>query len=144
MSQFDASSLLKDVVTGLVTLSESMKIIGEPVEAGGKVVIPAVVARVGFGAGGGAGSTGGSEEEEQAEQGAGGGGAGGAMMTPVFLVVDEEGERLLTVPGGLSAAGSLLEKAKEALDRVAQRRQGVAEELEEDEELQDLGESEGA
>ncbi|MEA3401347.1 MAG: spore germination protein GerW family protein [Armatimonadota bacterium] len=134
MAEFDAGAFMKDIVSGLASISESVKVIGEPVEAAGKTIIPAVVARVAFGAGGGGGSSP-TDKEGEREKGAGGGGGGGAMLTPVFLVVDEEGERLLTVPSGLSSA---VEKARSALDRVMPRKQGKG--LEDDEELQDLQE----
>lgn len=137
MAEFDVGSFMKDIVSGLASISESVKVIGEPVEAAGKTIIPAVVARVAFGAGGGGGSSP-AEEEGEREEGAGGGGAGGAMLTPVFLVVDEEGERLLTVPSGLASAYSVVERAKRALDRAMPRKEGEG--LEEDEELEDLQE----
>jgi len=142
MADFDAGAFMKDIINGLMTVAESVKIIGEPVTVGDRVVIPAVVARVGFGAGGGSGRAhgqGGDEDKEGSAEGSGGGGGGGAIMTPVFLIVDGQGERLLTVPSGFERAGTLVEKAREALERVARSKEGVAEELEEDEELRDLG-----
>lgn len=124
MADFDIGGFMKDVVGGLATLSESVKVIGQPVEVGDKVVIPAVVARMAFGAGGGAGSSPAEDgESRERESGSGGGGGGGIQMTPVFLVVDDEGERLLTVAGPLDRACSMLEKAKDALDRVVPRKQ---------------------
>ena len=52
---FDVGQTVAGIVDGLVKVSESVKVIGEPIEAAGKVIIPAVVVRVGFGAGGGSG-----------------------------------------------------------------------------------------
>jgi uncharacterized spore protein YtfJ len=98
-----------------------VQVIGEPVNIEGKVIIPAVVARVGFGAGGGGGTSPAEDEAERAE-GSGGGGGGAAVMTPVFLIVDDDGERLLTVPGPFGQACSIVEKAKSALDRVMPRK----------------------
>lgn len=139
MSEFDVGSFMKDVVSGLATLTESVKVIGEPVTIEGKVIIPAVVARVGFGAGGGAGSSSEEGEEGEAQEGAGGGGGGGAVMTPVFLVVDDDGERLLTVPGPFGQACSVIEHAKSALDRFMPRKDAPDEEVfEELEELEDV------
>jgi len=137
MADFDIGSFMKDVVSGLATLSESVNVIGEPVEVGGKVIIPAVMTRVGFGAGGGSGSSPveGEQPGEQ-ESGSGGGGGGGVTMTPIFLVVDEDGERLLTVSSPLDRACSVFEKAKEALDRAIPSKK--AEEIEVEEELGDL------
>lgn len=134
MADFDARSFIKDVIDGLLTITQSVNIIGQPVEMQGKVIVPAVVARVGFGAAGGSGRS----QEEDAGEGAGGGGGGGAVMTPVFLIVDADGERLLTVPGPLDRACTVFEKAKSALDQIMPRREG-ADDLSSDEELQELG-----
>ena len=113
MADFDIGGFMKDVVSGLATLSESVQVIGQPVEVGGKVVIPAVVTRMGFGAGGGGGSSPAEDAEPgERESGSGGGGGGGIQMTPVFLVVDDEGERLLTVAGPLDRACSVLERRR--------------------------------
>jgi len=138
MSEFDVGGFMKDVIGGLMTVTDSVKIIGEPVTVGDKVVIPAVVAKVAFGAGGGSGS-GGSDEEGAQSQGSGGGGGGGVCMTPVFLIVDGDGERLMTVPGPFDAASSMFEKAKSALDQVMPRKSG-GKDLADDEELRDLEE----
>ena len=131
MAEFDAASFMKDVVSGLGALTESVKVIGEPVSIEGKVIIPAVVARVGFGAGGGSGTSAGEAEGEE-DSGSGGGGAGAAVMTPVFLVVDDEGERLLTVPGPFGQACSVVESAKSAPDRVMPRNEAPEEQAFED------------
>lgn len=133
MADFDAGSFMEDIVSGLTTLTQSVNIIGQPVEMAGKVIVPAVVAKIGFGAGGGSGKS----ADEEANEGSGGGGGGGAVMTPVFLIVDEDGERLLTVPGPLDRASTVFEKAKDALDRIMPRK-SCADDLSEDEELQDL------
>jgi uncharacterized spore protein YtfJ len=133
MADFDIGSFMKDIVSGLATLSDSVQVIGEPVEVGDKVVIPAVVTRMGFGAGGGAGSTSGCDADDGEESGSGGGGAGGVTMTPVFLVVDDEGERLLSVSSPIDRACSMVEKAKEALDRAMPRKEPCeADEIEEE------------
>lgn len=134
MAEFDAGSFMKDIVNGLTTLTQSVNVIGQPVEMAGKVIVPAVVAKIGFGAGGGSGKS----NDEEANEGSGGGGGGGAVMTPVFLIVDDDGERLLTVPGPLDRASTVFDKAKDALDRIMPRKP-CADDLSEDEEMQDLG-----
>lgn len=141
MADFDIGSFMKDIVSGLATLSESVQVIGQPVEVGGKIVIPAVVTRMGFGAGGGAGSSPCADDSGERESGSGGGGGGGVTMTPVFLVVDDEGERLLTVSGPFERACSVVEQAKSALDRVMPRKDRCEdEEIDIEEEMGDLGE----
>jgi uncharacterized spore protein YtfJ len=139
MADFDIGSFMKDIVSGLATLSESVQVIGQPVEVGGKVVIPAVVTRMGFGAGGGAGTTPCDDGEDGEESGCGGGGGGGGVtMTPVFLVVDDDGERLLTVGGPFDRAYSAVEQAKRALDKVMPRKDPCDDEIDVEDELGDL------
>lgn len=113
MADFDAGTVLGQIAEGLTKFSESVKIIGDPVEAAGKIVIPAVVARVGFGAGGGFGKAQGTEDK-----GGGAGGGGGITMTPVFLIVDAEGERILTVPTTAGSVSGLVDKVKQVVDQV--------------------------
>ncbi len=109
MADFDAGSVLSQISAALSKFSESVQVIGTPIEAAGKVVIPAVVARTGFGAGGASGAS------EKEGSGGGGGGGGGMMLTPVFLIVDQEGERLLTVPTGCGSIGSVVDSIKAAV-----------------------------
>lgn len=122
MADFDIGSFMKDIVSGLATLNETVQVIGQPVELGAKVIIPAVVTRMAFGAGGGAGSTVCATGDDGEETDSGGGGGGGVTMTPVFLVVDDDGERLLTVGGPFERACSAIEHAKQALDKVIPRK----------------------
>ena len=127
MSEFDVGETVGDIVGGLVKVVESVKVIGEPIEAAGKVIIPAVLTRVGFGAGGGSGTAPAHAQEEGEEEGgaasgSGGGVGGGLMLTPIFLVVDSEGERLITVPGVADIASAAIGKARQTLDRVLPRR----------------------
>jgi hypothetical protein len=68
---FDFGEVLGNVVEGLMKTTEAIQVIGEPVQAGDKLIIPAVVARIGFGAGGGSGKSDGDEDEEAQEGGAG-------------------------------------------------------------------------
>jgi len=98
MPGFETERILDSIASSIGRLSESIKVIGDPIEAGEKVIIPAVVAHVGFGGGGGSGTSP-NKQQEGAGEGSGGGGGGGLTLAPVFLVVDSQGERLLTVPG---------------------------------------------
>jgi uncharacterized spore protein YtfJ len=110
--------VLGQIAEGLTKFSESVKVIGDPVEAAGKIVIPAVVARVGFGAGGGFGHP--RAGEEGPGTGGGAGGGGGITMTPVFLIVDAAGERILTVPDASCAVSGIVEKIKEVVSQVCE------------------------
>jgi len=108
-------------VAGMTEFAESTKVISEPVEAAGKTIIPAVVVRVGLGAGGGLGGKK-SEEAGQGEHGGGGGGGGMVTMTPVFLIVDSEGERLLTIPKEPGPVSSIVDSIRDIADAVTQAR----------------------
>ncbi len=122
MREFDPAVVLEQVSGSLTKFSESLNVIGEPIQVGEKIVIPAVVARAGFGAGGGSGTCP-SKEGEPAPGGSGGGGGGGVLLTPIFLVVDSEGERLLTVPGAADVATTAVEKIKETVTGIFSRRE---------------------
>jgi len=122
MREFDPAVVLEQVSGSLTKFSESLNVIGEPIQVGEKIVIPAVVARAGFGAGGGSGMCP-SKEGEPSPGGSGGGGGGGVLLTPIFLVVDSEGERLLTVPGAADVATTAVEKIKETVTGIFSRRE---------------------
>ncbi len=120
MSGFDTERLLDSIAGSMASLSESINVIGEPLEAAGKVIIPAVNVRVGFGAGGGSGTTSTTDQDSPQE---GGGGGGGMTLTPLFLVVDAEGERILTVPGVGDSLLSAVDAFKDVLQGWSSRRE---------------------
>ena len=87
--------ILKGVVGELREIAKSETVIGKPVTVGDKTVIPVVKISVGFGAGGGQG------EDDKARAGFGGGGGGGAKIEPAaFIIMDEDGVKLLPVGKG--------------------------------------------
>ncbi len=87
--------VLKGVVGELKEIANSQTIIGEPITAGDKTVIPIIKISVGFGAGGGQGET------DKVGSGFGGGGGGGARIEPAaFIIIDDNGIKLLTTSKG--------------------------------------------
>jgi len=87
--------ILKGVVGELREIAKSETVIGKPVTVGDKTVIPVVKISVGFGAGGGQG------EDEKARAGFGGGGGGGAKIEPAaFIIMDDDGVKLMPVGKG--------------------------------------------
>jgi uncharacterized spore protein YtfJ len=83
--------LLQGIIGELKVIAKSETVVGEPVTAGDRTVIPVTRISVGFGAGGG--------EEGKDDKGAryGGGGGGGAVIDPVaFLVLERDKVSLLT------------------------------------------------
>jgi uncharacterized spore protein YtfJ len=120
MSDFDPGTVLGQVAEGLGKFAESVKVIGEPIEAAGKLIIPAVSARVGFGAGGGSGV--GSDEAGKEGHGGGGGGGGFIQFSPVFLIVDAAGERVLSVPSTTDQVSGVVDKIKDVVSRIVPRK----------------------
>jgi uncharacterized spore protein YtfJ len=123
MADFDANEMVTNLMNGISKLGDSVQVIREPITAGNKVIIPAVVAHMGVGAGQG----GGRDSAAGAESRTGGGGGGGMVLTPVFLIVDEQGERLVTVPNTFSSATTAFEKLTEAAGTMFSRKRRDAE-----------------
>ncbi|AEH60017.1 Sporulation protein YtfJ [Methanosalsum zhilinae DSM 4017] len=108
--------LMKTVSGDLEKLITTRTVVGEPILAGSKTIIPITKVSFGFGSGGGEGKS------NKDESGTGGGGAAGAKLEPVaFLVVSEEEVRLLRV-SEKTDFGKLLENAPEILEKVRSSR----------------------
>ena len=102
--------ILDTVISKLQNLVNSKTVVGEPVEAAGKTLIPVIKVSIGFGAGGG-------EQGGDKKQGTGGGGGAGAQITPVaFIVIDEDGVRLLLVKPG--KVDNILESLPDFIEKV--------------------------
>jgi uncharacterized spore protein YtfJ len=120
MADFDAVEMVNTLMSGIAKLGEAVQMIREPITAGDKIVIPAVVAKLAVGAGGGSGRREGVAADGHPRQG--GGGGGGITLSPVFLIVDAAGERLITVPDAVGSATSVLEKLTEVAGSVMANR----------------------
>lgn len=118
MADFDAVEMVSTLMSGVAKLGETVQLIREPITAGDKIVIPAVVAKLAVGAGGGSGRREGAATDGHPRVGGGGGGGGGITLSPVFLIVDAAGERLVTVPDAVGSATSVLEKLTEVAGSV--------------------------
>jgi uncharacterized spore protein YtfJ len=119
MSDFDPNQMVNDILAGMSKVGEALQVIREPIHAGDKVIIPALVARVG--AGGGSGRRPGEVDGADGRPGSGGGGGGGMTISPVFLIVDAQGERLITVPGAFDSASNAIETLVDAVGAVFSR-----------------------
>ncbi|HIE32126.1 MAG TPA: sporulation protein, partial [Methanosarcinales archaeon] len=85
--------MMKEVVEQLEKLITTKTVIGEPIIAANRTLIPISRVTFGFGSGGG-------EGRRDSESGFGGGGGGGAKIEPVaFLVVSEDDVQMLTGKG---------------------------------------------
>ncbi|WP_135609938.1 GerW family sporulation protein [Methanococcoides sp. AM1] len=103
---------MKEVSSELEHLVSAKTVIGDAVVAGNKTIIPVTKVSFGFGSGGGEGKKDGNES------GFGGGGGGGAKIEPVaFIVIEEEGVRLLTL-SGKSDIGKLIEAVPEVFEKI--------------------------
>ena len=126
MAEFDAVEMVNAMMSGVAKLGEAVQLIREPIIAGDKIVIPAVVAKLAVGAGGGSGRRDGGAADGHPRVGGGGGGGGGITLSPVFLIVDAAGERLITVPDAAGSAASVIEKLSEVAGSVIANRRGAA------------------
>ncbi|MEW5875970.1 MAG: spore germination protein GerW family protein [Candidatus Zixiibacteriota bacterium] len=91
MASNNIMDLLQGIIGELKAIAKSETVVGQPVQAGDRTVIPVTRITVGFGAGGG--------EDTQSGKGPrfGGGGGGGAVIDPVaFLVLDKDKVSLVT------------------------------------------------
>lgn len=104
--------VMKEVTSELERLVSAKTVVGEPVIAGDKTILPITKVSFGFGSGGGEGS------KDGVESGFGGGGGGGAKIEPVaFLVISDEGVRLMTLSGN-NDLGKLLDAIPGVYDKI--------------------------
>ncbi|MEA3282631.1 MAG: GerW family sporulation protein [Euryarchaeota archaeon] len=104
--------LINEVVTQLEKMITTRTIVGEPITAAGKTVIPISKVSFGFGSAGGEGKRG-------EEGGFGGGGGGGAKIEPIaFLVISEEGVKLVGMKGKGLDIEKIIETVPELLEKV--------------------------
>ncbi len=104
--------LMNEVVTQLEKMITTKTIVGEPITAAGKTVIPISKVSFGFGSAGGEGKHG-------DEGGFGGGGGGGAKIEPVaFLVVSEEEVKLVGMKGKGLDIEKIIESVPELVEKV--------------------------
>jgi uncharacterized spore protein YtfJ len=87
--------LLQSWTERLGSTAHVRTVFGDPIECGGKTIVP--VARVSYGLGGGAGPSGPSEGEDEGD---GGGGAGGGVCAAPAGVVEVTRDRTRFIPAG--------------------------------------------
>lgn len=105
-------NIIKEVTSELERMVNTKTVIGEPVEAAGKTIIPVIKVSFGFGSGGGEG------KGDKGETGFGGGGGAGAKIEPIaFIVVSEDEARLLTISGKTNF-GKIIESVPEVIEKL--------------------------
>lgn len=117
----DVEKLFQTLVGEIERLLNTKSVVGDPIEVGGKTVIPLVSLGFGFGAGSGTGNAPKSKADRDLEGMAGGGGGGGGIKPVGVIVVDDEGVRFDPVKGGTA---SVLERAVDALASTVNRKRG--------------------
>ncbi len=129
--------LLQGIIGELKVIAKSETIVGEPVSAGDRTVIPVSRISVGFGAGGGQDS----KSDNTARYG--GGGGGGAIIEPIaFLVLDKDKVSLLATKkkGSFDKIMEAAPDALAALKNLAARKmksEGDSESTDKDDEQSD-------
>lgn len=103
---------IKEIAGELERIATIKTVVGEPILASGKTIIPISRISMGFGAGGG-------EGKKNSESGYGGGGGAGAKIEPVaFIVISEEETKIFRI-SEKSDMGKLLEVIPDVLPEVA-------------------------
>ncbi len=110
----NVSEILNAIVGELKQMAQTESVIGKPVTAGDKTLIPVVTLSVGFGAGGGQ-----KPEGQGGEMFGGGGGAGLRIEPTAFIVLDKDGVSLLPAKRGswegiIEAIPGVVEKLSKA------------------------------
>jgi uncharacterized spore protein YtfJ len=105
---------IKEIASELERIATTKTVVGEPITAAGKTIIPISRISLGFGAGG-------AEGRKESESGYGGGGGAGAKVEPVaFIMISEEEARIFRVSerGDGSLLSSLPELLPELMDKL--------------------------
>lgn len=120
----DVERLVKVTMDEIEKLLSSKRVVGDPIEVQGRVVIPLVSLGFGFGAGGGTGKGTGPARGDRAPagEGTGGGTGGGGGVRPVGVIVIEKDA--VRVEGIRGATASVFEKMGEAIGKVVERKAG--------------------
>jgi len=116
--------LVKVTMDEIEGLLNTKRVVGDPIEAQGRTVIPLVSLGFGFGAGGGTGSGTAPKQGEGAPhgEGSGGGTGGGGGVRPVgVIIIEKDGVRVEGIRG---ATASVFEKMGETIGKVVERKAG--------------------
>ena len=106
------AELIKNTLKEAQELMTSKTVVGEPIKTDTHTVIP--VSKVMFGFGGG-----GAEGDKKGKKGNGQGVGGGWSIEPVaFVVVGEDGAKLMTIGDKESLTGKLMDLAPSVIDSV--------------------------
>ncbi len=109
---------IKEVAGELERIASTKTVVGDPIIAADKTIIPISKISMGFGAGGG-------EGKREKESGYGGGGGAGAKIDPVaFIVVSKEDTRIFRI-SEKSDVGKFLEAVPDIVPEVMEKIKAV-------------------
>ncbi len=109
---------IKEIASELEKIANTKTVVGEPITAAGKTIIPISKISMGFGAGGG-------EGKKDNESGFGGGGGAGAKIEPVaFIMISEEEAKIFRI-SERSDAGSILSAIPDLVPDIMDRLKGM-------------------
>jgi uncharacterized spore protein YtfJ len=118
MQKMGVEETIKEIASELEKIANTKTVVGEPITAAGKTIIPISKISMGFGAGGG-------EGKRDNESGYGGGGGAGAKIEPVaFIMISEEEARIFRI-SERSDAGSILNVIPDLVPDIMDRLKGI-------------------
>jgi uncharacterized spore protein YtfJ len=102
---------IREIASELEKIATTKTVVGDPITASGKTIIPISKISMGFGAGGG-------EGKRDSESGYGGGGGAGAKIEPVaFIMLSEEEARIFRI-SERGDTGSLISSLPELVPEI--------------------------
>lgn len=109
---------IKEIAGELEKIATTKTVVGEPITASGKTIIPISRITMGFGAGG-------EEGKKDTESGYGGGGGAGAKIEPVaFIMLSEEEAKIFRI-SERSDAGSILSSIPDLVPEIMDKLKGM-------------------
>ncbi|AYK14631.1 MAG: GerW family sporulation protein [Methanosarcina flavescens] len=109
---------IREIASELEKIATTKTVVGDPITAAGKTIIPISKISMGFGAGGG-------EGKRDSESGYGGGGGAGAKIEPVaFIMLSEEEARIFRI-SERGDAGSLISSIPDLVPEIMDKLKGM-------------------
>jgi uncharacterized spore protein YtfJ len=118
MQKMGVEATIKEIASELEKIANTKTVVGEPITAAGKTIIPISRISMGFGAGGG-------EGKKDNESGYGGGGGAGAKIEPVaFIMISEDEARIFRI-SERNDAGSILSAIPDLVPDIIDKLKGM-------------------
>lgn len=118
MEKMGVEATIKEIAGELERIATTKTVVGEPITAAGKTIIPISRITMGFGAGGG-------EGKKDNESGYGGGGGAGAKIEPVaFIMISEEEAKIFRI-SEKSDVGSILSAIPDVVPDIMDKLKGM-------------------